>query len=303
MRQITLGFIFSFCALNSLFTQCERDFLKDNNRFRAHPETFIFDEKQDSKPSLCHLKVVSDDSYIKDELSLKDVDLCLKAWKNNPQLIEPLVLLAKYYISLKDDYMAFLLAREADSIFQLHPHQTVKFYTNENELLNELQSILNNVNSNNKVSENIEYCLIRSDFPDNIKKEITEDFSIHVPFLKNVHFQKIKFCCPLNSEFPDPVYFPCNPAIQKSKDGYEVICRTVNYITFKKNKYTFVFDKDGIIRTRNFLLRYDSHFNLIGQKEIVDLTQRYKYFSKIATGLEDARLFKLKTKHGSVAQH
>ncbi len=87
-------------------------------------------------------------------------------------------------------------------------------------------------------------------------------------------------------------YVALNPSIQKSQNGYDLICRTVNYIQSGGMNYRTIDSTDPIVKTKNFLMRYDSNFNLLSQQEIVENVARTR-LPNIIQGLEDCRLIAL----------
>ena len=88
--------------------------------------------------------------------------------------------------------------------------------------------------------------------------------------LKSTQLIPIQIKLPLIREgYPD-CYNPMNPSIQKSTDGYHLICRTVNFSQTKGTSYQSRNPEDPTIRTKNFLVRYDRSFNLLSQREIVE---------------------------------
>jgi predicted GH43/DUF377 family glycosyl hydrolase len=91
-------------------------------------------------------------------------------------------------------------------------------------------------------------------------------------------------------------YYATNPSIEKNKDGYDVLCRTVNY-SHRGGKDFKSRDKlDQTIRTKNFLLHYDCKFKLLSQQELIECLPRkrenYTWTTQVV-GLEDCRLISL----------
>lgn len=82
--------------------------------------------------------------------------------------------------------------------------------------------------------------------------------------------------------------------ISITKTGYELICRTVNYVQWGAKVFQSLdfLDKTQLLKTRNFFLEYDSHFRLLSQKEIIENLPRERRILRNVTGLEDCRLFK-----------
>jgi len=83
-------------------------------------------------------------------------------------------------------------------------------------------------------------------------------------------------------------YAPCNPSILRSGDGYLINCRSVSYRMDGYQAYTAA-EADGILRTKNFLVRTDRELRYLDQQEIVCDTPPLR--EVWVRGLEDARLF------------
>ncbi len=101
---------------------------------------------------------------------------------------------------------------------------------------------------------------------------------------------------PVDVQLPkitDTEYFnPMNPSIQKTENGYDVICRTVNYGQ-KNAKHFWSRDPNNKkIVTRNFLISMDKSFKRLSQEEILDKSNYPKFPWWYAEGKEDCRLFK-----------
>ncbi len=79
-----------------------------------------------------------------------------------------------------------------------------------------------------------------------------------------------------------------NPSIIQHKGGYYAIARTSNYAIREGIYHTI--NADGIVRTRNYLLRLDSDFKILSKREVVDNLKRRRY-PVIIWGMEDCRLF------------
>jgi hypothetical protein len=84
-------------------------------------------------------------------------------------------------------------------------------------------------------------------------------------------------------------YRSINPSIIKTKNGYTVIARGVNWNQTHANSYISL-STDGKIRTRNYLVHLNKQFQLISQHEIVDKSVRTRYDYHVL-GLEDCHLF------------
>ena len=81
-------------------------------------------------------------------------------------------------------------------------------------------------------------------------------------------------------------YFPFNPSIMKTDQGYDVICRTGCYKLPSYRPLVWV-----SYRNKNFFLKYDKDFNLLYEQEIPVISEEIGKNIDRATQLEDVRLF------------
>ena len=124
----------------------------------------------------------------------------------------------------------------------------------------------------------------------NLKEQTYRNILYYVSPLADARFQKIDCSLPLISEGLEERYHPMNPSLTRWKNGYQVICRSVNY-TQMGAKHFQTSDPSGVFRTRNFLLYYDEDFNLVSQKEIIENLPRKRTPHFNVEGLEDCRIF------------
>ena len=92
---------------------------------------------------------------------------------------------------------------------------------------------------------------------------------------------------PISPSLPEG-FAPCNPSILRTTDGYLLNCRSVSYHINDDQTYA-VRNADGVLRTRNFLLRLDRNLGAIEQTEIASPAEPLRV--QWVRGLEDARLF------------
>jgi predicted GH43/DUF377 family glycosyl hydrolase len=85
-------------------------------------------------------------------------------------------------------------------------------------------------------------------------------------------------------------YLPMNASIIKTTQGYDVICRTVNY-TLEGRAYSFKDPLDRTVRTINILVHYNKNLQQTGQEEIIENLPRQHVKKFDSVGLEDCRLF------------
>lgn len=89
-------------------------------------------------------------------------------------------------------------------------------------------------------------------------------------------------------KYADQRYRCMNPSIITRDNGYWYVQRTSNFDQVGGTNYTTM-EADGIVRTRNYLLKLDEDFNILHEWEIVDnFTENIR--SCYVTGIEDIRL-------------
>ena len=76
--------------------------------------------------------------------------------------------------------------------------------------------------------------MLKRGVPKRIKDRSYKNLIIYVQNLKNATIQPIEIELPAFKEGVSGYYAPMNPSIQKSDDGYNLVCRTVNYQKRKK---------------------------------------------------------------------
>lgn len=135
--------------------------------------------------------------------------------------------------------------------------------------------------------------ILKKGVPYYTKDQAYRNIMFYLPEIKATYLP-ISIKLPLINQQQTETYLAMNPSIQKTENGYCMICRTVNYL-HEKGQYQYL-DRvsPGIIRTRNFLVEYDKNLNLLSQKEIVETSPRKKFLSRPIEGLEDCRLVKFK---------
>ncbi len=113
----------------------------------------------------------------------------------------------------------------------------------------------------------------------------------YVKNIEPVRYQRIEIDLPLIEKGHSERYHPMNPSIVKTKEGFELICRAVNY-TQKGAKNFQTIERDGIFQTINFFVSYDKEFHLVDQVRInEDFFKENSFQTSRVRGLEDCRLF------------
>ncbi len=212
-----------------------------------------------------------------------------ETYQFNPKRSEPLLKIATHYRLNSQNNIAYLFSKPGSLI--PWPQDQMLFDTSplSNYQFDEELAIEAYYTKSNKEGYDAASALvIKKNVPEYIKDQAYKNLLFYVPQLKCLRYLPIQIECPLIRSGYDERYYPMNPSIVKSKDGYQVICRTVNY-TQKGAVHFKTIDPDGIFRTRNFLVHYDHEFNLLSQQEIIEYLPRLQFPTHVL-GLEDCRM-------------
>lgn len=217
----------------------------------------------------------------------------LEAYQYNPDRAEPLQKISTHY-RLKENYdLAYLFAKQGSQI--PYPSNQVLFIFSPayDYLLDQDLSIAayyTPFKEEGYAAAN--RLMLKKNIPSYIKELAYRNMLYYVPHLNFIKLQSIEIDLPLIREGLSARYNPMNPSIQKTKDGYDVICRTVNYMQIgaKHFKSLDIFDSTNKAKTRNFLVQYDKKFHLLSQKEIIEELPRNRR-QTLVEGLEDCRMF------------
>lgn len=228
------------------------------------------------------------------ELKLIDEarDEFLEAYRETPERAEPLCELATMLRLKARNAESYVYAKMAsvittpttarlfidsscyapDGYRALEEIAVTAFYMNSNEIKKEGR-------------EAAERILIMPNVPGHIRDGARNNMQFYITRLECTT-EKIQVETPrLLSD--DGNYRPMNPSIVRTKSGYLMTVRTVNY-SQKDSVYTYL-DGSGRINTRNLLVTLDKQLKVIGQIEIVDKVG--KEVASMVTGIEDIRLF------------
>ncbi len=215
----------------------------------------------------------------------------LDAYQNNSDRAESLLKIATHYRLNGQNDLAYIFAKHGSRIpfpsaqtFYLSPDlYTYKF----DEELSIIAYYTRFKSEGNAAGNEV---VLRRNVPWGIKGQTKRNLLYYMENLKNTRFQPIEIDLPRIHEGSEARYNPMNPSIQRTQDGYDVICRAVNY-TQKGAKQFDTVDPSGVFRTKNFLVRYDKNFKLLSQREIIEDLPRERIRAFNIEGLEDCRIF------------
>lgn len=221
----------------------------------------------------------------------------LEAYQFNPERAEPIQRIARYYRSNDEHGLAYFFAKQGAAIPYPSDQSLFISYPVYDYMFDEDISISAFYTPyKDEGFASINRLILNKSAPDYIRGRAYQNSLYYVKPLKNASFSPIDIDLPLIREGSGMYYLPMNPSIKKTEDGYQVICRTVNYLQIGAKHFQSldILDPSNTVKTRNFLVEYDRNFNLLGQQEIIENLQREHVRFVNIQGLEDCRLFDFK---------
>jgi tetratricopeptide (TPR) repeat protein len=212
-----------------------------------------------------------------------------EAFQYSPNHTEPLRKIATHYRLNAQPDLAYIFAKHGSRIpYSGHRFLIDAFFFQNYQFNEELSIISYYTRFKNEGLIASNDLILEKNVPYYIKMQTYRNMLFYLSHLKTTQIRPILIDLPLIQE-SDEHYHPMNPSIQKTDDGYELICRSVNYTQTGAKVFKTV-DPTGVFRTRNFLVTYDRSFNMLSQKEIVENLPRPRVHSFNIAGLEDCRL-------------
>lgn len=196
----------------------------------------------------------------------------LQAYNAHPERAEPLFKLASYYAKTNQYHLAYLCAKQGlltpfpttDQLFiesALYPHGFKSI----------LASIVHLTRYKKEGLELANDLALSRQIPEATKKKAQESLLHYIENLPHDRLEPIQISPPLIREGSDARFLPMNATIQKTKEGYDIICRTVNYAqTFGFLSPLDPLDPTKTILSRNYLLKYSKDFQFLSQQELVE---------------------------------
>ena len=221
----------------------------------------------------------------------------LDAYEFLPDRAEPLQHISQYYRLRNQHNLTYLFANQGSQI--PYPHHLNLFISHPvyEYLLDEdisVSAFYTPFKEKGYAAAN--RLMLKKNIPSHIRDQAYRNMLYYVENLKNAQFKPVEINLPAIREGLSARYNPMNPSIRKTNSGYEVICRTVNYIQIGAQHFKSLdlSDPTNLIRTRNYLVQYDPDFKLLSQQEIIEDLPRVKNNVTYTTGLEDCRIFRFK---------
>jgi tetratricopeptide (TPR) repeat protein len=217
----------------------------------------------------------------------------LESYQEDPLHAEPLLKIAHYYRLCSKNNLAYLFAKHGSILPQeylstISPIPPFLHYQFDEEL--SIAAYYTPFKKEGFFA--CDHLILTKNVPSPLREQTYRNLLFYVQSLPDTRFQSIHFDLPLIQEGSEERYHPMNPSLQKTPNGYQVLCRTVNY-TQTGAKFFQTIEQSGIFRTKNFLLEYDRNFQLLSQKEIIENLPRKKFRAFNLDGLDDCRLFYL----------
>lgn len=218
----------------------------------------------------------------------------LEAYQFNPNRAEPLQEISYYYRTNGHHHLAYHFAKQGSSI--PYPENEILFISHPvyDYLFDEdisVSAYFTPFKEDGYAATN--RLILNKNVPSYMKERAYKNMLYYLPQIKNAHYQQIKLNLPLIREGFAGHYNPMNPSIVKTEDGFDVICRTVNYMQINAQYFKSLdwLDSSEQLNTRNFFVKYDRDLNYLTQQEIVENLSRARVKTRNVYGLEDCRLF------------
>lgn len=224
----------------------------------------------------------------------KALNCYLEAYQFNPKRAETLQKISKHYRLNGSYYLAYLFAKEGSRVPYPKDQMLFVSYPVYEYLFDEDISIAAYYTAFREDGfEATCRLMLNRSIPSETRTQAYKNILFYAPNLKNATFQPIEIDLPLIREGFASHYNPMNPSILKTETGYDLICRTVNYMQIRAEHFQSLdlFDPTNTAKTRNFLVRYDKNFQKLSSREIVEELPRMRLKSRNIEGLEDCRLF------------
>lgn len=218
----------------------------------------------------------------------------LEAFQTNPGRSEPLQRISKHYRQNSQYELAYFFAKQGSEIPFPDDQSLFISFPVYSYLFDEDLSICAFYTPHKEEGfAAVNRLMLKKDVPYYIKEQAYHNVLFYIDYLPNASYMPIEIELPYIREGLGAHYVPMNPSIKKTDEGYDVNCRTVNYMQIgaKHFKSLDILDPSETIRTRNFFLQYDKNLTLLSQQEIVDDLPRHHYKNRNIEGLEDCRLF------------
>jgi tetratricopeptide (TPR) repeat protein len=216
----------------------------------------------------------------------------LEAFQTHPDRAESLQKIATYYRLRSMNDLAYLFANHGSRI----PHHSDFLLSPFPESLN--YEFLEEISIAAYYTEHFKdegaqanlQLILQKNVPNHIRDQAYRNQIYYLRSLPEADYLPIQIQLPLIQEGFEEQYHPMNPTLQKNNQGFQVICRAVNYTQMGAKMFNTI-DKSGIFRTKNFLINYDRQFHLLSQHEIIENLPRKRYRAFNIEGLDDCRLF------------
>lgn len=221
----------------------------------------------------------------------------LDAFQTNPGRAEPLLQLAHHYRLSKNYSLAILFAQLGAKI----PYPAEQNYCRSSACYDyrfdeelSIAAFYTPFSEEGLAATN--RLILKKTVPWSVKGWSYQNLLFYVKNIPHLKLEPLLFDLPFVREGLATRCMPMNPSIQRVDEGYEVVCRAVNYIQIGAREFRSldILDPSGTIRARNFFLTYDKDFNLVSQKEIIEDLEREKIPCYNSEGIEDCRLFHMR---------
>lgn len=218
----------------------------------------------------------------------------LNAFQSNSYRAEPLHQISKYYrMNGLYDLSYFFAKKGAQIPYPYNQSLFISFPVYDYLFDEELSISAYYTSYKDDGFDAVNRLMLKKNIPYYIRDQAYHNVLYYVKYLENAHYFPINVELPYVRDEFGVRYNPMNPSILKTEEGFDVICRTVNYLQIGAKHYQTLdlLDPTNTIRTKNIFVRYDKEFNLVSQQEVTEDLPRNHYKFMNVEGLEDCRLF------------
>ncbi len=215
----------------------------------------------------------------------------LATYQHTPERSEPLCKIASHFRTQGANDLAYMFAKQGAAI--AHKQENFLSDMNKYQFDIELSIAAYYTPFRQEGFEATNKLLLIRHLPYYLKSQASNNLLFYVDKLPQATYRPIKITLPPVKPGSDRYYNPMNPSLQKTKEGYQMICRTVNYLQDSRGNYSMIDGTPEVyVRTRNFLIDYDKQFNVQREREIVE-ERDIQTSTRAVDGLEDCRLVNL----------
>ncbi len=247
------------------------------------------------KEEVWYSKYMLGECYEALDLWEKALNYYLDAYEYNPERSETLQKVASHYGSNSSPHLAYMFAKHGKRI--AYPNDQLLFvsYPTYDYQFDEILSIASYYTPYRSDGlEAINRLILSRTAPSYIIQRAYLNALFYVNNLADITYHPVGLDLPYVRPGLAARYQAKNASIQRTEDGYNLICGAVNYTQKGAVNFTLLDGQDTThtVRSRNFLVTLDKNWQTTKQEEILEELQRPRHPSIVnVKGVEDPRFF------------